>query len=167
MLAHPAAPFGKGLEHLIVPLGDNTIADVKKSDVPRYAVLKTSKGLITVELYKEGSPEVVDEFIDLWCTIPSVAYILATIIISLETRSSLRSQGQEAKVNNNFYEAVITDYNPVEGRHALVYDISTADETWEWVNLKEMEIISCKANQWTKSDGENSSTMIILEKVIG
>ncbi|KAL7199078.1 hypothetical protein ACSBR2_021376 [Camellia fascicularis] len=45
--------------------GDNTIADVKKSDVPRYAVLKTSKGLITVELYKEGSPEVVDEFIDL------------------------------------------------------------------------------------------------------
>uniref|UniRef100_A0A5B6ZYV3 ENT domain-containing protein n=1 Tax=Davidia involucrata TaxID=16924 RepID=A0A5B6ZYV3_DAVIN len=40
--------------------------------------------------------------------------------------------------DNNFYEAVITDYNPVEGRHALVYDINTADETWEWVNLKEM-----------------------------
>ncbi|KAL7199079.1 hypothetical protein ACSBR2_021376 [Camellia fascicularis] len=30
-----------------------------------FEVLKTSKGLITVELYKEGSPEVVDEFIDL------------------------------------------------------------------------------------------------------
>ncbi|XP_010265884.1 PREDICTED: protein EMSY-LIKE 3 isoform X2 [Nelumbo nucifera] len=40
--------------------------------------------------------------------------------------------------DNNFYEAVITDYNPVEGRHALVYDINTADETWEWVNLKEI-----------------------------
>ncbi|KAF8403894.1 hypothetical protein HHK36_012000 [Tetracentron sinense] len=39
--------------------------------------------------------------------------------------------------DNNFYEAVITDYNPVEGRHALVYDINTAAETWEWVNLKE------------------------------
>ncbi|GMP61364.1 hypothetical protein CsSME_00023859 [Camellia sinensis var. sinensis] len=33
--------------------------------------------------------------------------------------------------DNNFYEAVITDYNPVEGRHALVYDSSTTDKTWE------------------------------------
>ncbi|XP_010536023.1 PREDICTED: protein EMSY-LIKE 3 [Tarenaya hassleriana] len=40
--------------------------------------------------------------------------------------------------DNHFYEAVITDYNPVEGRHALVYDINTANETWEWVNLKEI-----------------------------
>ncbi|KAM7512296.1 hypothetical protein LguiB_011171 [Lonicera macranthoides] len=39
--------------------------------------------------------------------------------------------------DNNFYEAVITDYNPVEGRHALVYDIGTANETWEWVDLQE------------------------------
>lgn len=38
--------------------------DSKKSDVPRYAIFNTSKGLITVELYKESSPEVVDEFID-------------------------------------------------------------------------------------------------------
>lgn len=40
--------------------------------------------------------------------------------------------------DNNFYEAVITDYNPVEGLHALVYDIGTANETWEWVNLSEI-----------------------------
>lgn len=79
--------------------------------------------------------------------------------------------------DNNFYEAVITQYNPVEvcgawshinnkishnvlafflclhnffdwlyilfiffyqGRHALVYDIGTANETWEWVNLSEV-----------------------------
>ncbi|KAJ0260861.1 ENT domain-containing protein [Hirschfeldia incana] len=40
--------------------------------------------------------------------------------------------------DNHFYEAVITDYNPVEGLHALVYDISTPNETWEWVNLKEI-----------------------------
>ncbi|XP_019427206.1 PREDICTED: protein EMSY-LIKE 1-like isoform X1 [Lupinus angustifolius] len=40
--------------------------------------------------------------------------------------------------DNRFYEAVITDYNPTEGRHALVYDINTADETWEWVDLKEI-----------------------------
>ncbi|KAE9465996.1 hypothetical protein C3L33_02089, partial [Rhododendron williamsianum] len=39
--------------------------------------------------------------------------------------------------DDNFYEAVITNYNPIEGRHALVYDIRTAKETWEWVNLKE------------------------------
>ncbi|XP_042757933.1 protein EMSY-LIKE 3 [Lactuca sativa] len=43
--------------------------------------------------------------------------------------------------DNNFYEAVITDHNPVEGRHALVYDISTANETWEWVNLISREDI--------------------------
>ncbi|XP_056165841.1 protein EMSY-LIKE 3-like isoform X2 [Syzygium oleosum] len=40
--------------------------------------------------------------------------------------------------DNNFYEAVITDYNSVEGRHALVYDIDTANETWEWVDLREI-----------------------------
>ncbi|KAL8099505.1 protein EMSY-LIKE 3 [Apium graveolens] len=40
--------------------------------------------------------------------------------------------------DNSFYEAVITHYDHIEGRHALVYDINTADETWEWVNLKEM-----------------------------
>ncbi|XWS52450.1 hypothetical protein CRYUN_Cryun11dG0071400 [Craigia yunnanensis] len=43
--------------------------------------------------------------------------------------------------DNHFYEAVITDYNPVEGRHALVYDINAADETWEWVNLKDIELL--------------------------
>ncbi|XP_059646377.1 protein EMSY-LIKE 3-like isoform X2 [Cornus florida] len=40
--------------------------------------------------------------------------------------------------DDNFYEAVIKDYNPVEGRHALVYDIHTANETWEWIDLKEI-----------------------------
>ncbi|KAG8389573.1 hypothetical protein BUALT_Bualt02G0243200 [Buddleja alternifolia] len=42
---------------------DNSFGDLKKVDVPKYAVITTSKGSITVELYKEGSPEVVDEFI--------------------------------------------------------------------------------------------------------
>ncbi|MQL69652.1 hypothetical protein Taro_001926 [Colocasia esculenta] len=51
--------------------------------------------------------------------------------------------------DNNFYEAVITDYNPAEGLHALVYDINTKDETWEWVNLKE---ISPEDLHW---DGED------------
>ncbi|XWS73472.1 hypothetical protein CRYUN_Cryun02cG0132000 [Craigia yunnanensis] len=51
--------------------------------------------------------------------------------------------------DNHFYEAVITDYNPVEGRHALVYDINTADETWEWVNLKE---ISPEDIRWEGND---------------
>ncbi|XP_039026283.1 protein EMSY-LIKE 1-like [Hibiscus syriacus] len=40
--------------------------------------------------------------------------------------------------DSNFYEAVITDYNPSEGRHSLVYDINTGNETWEWVDLKEI-----------------------------
>ncbi|KAF7804137.1 protein EMSY-LIKE 1-like isoform X1 [Senna tora] len=47
--------------------------------------------------------------------------------------------------DNHFYEAVITDYNVAEGRHALVYDINTANETWEWVDLKE---ISPEDIQW-------------------
>nr|GMC86131.1 protein EMSY-LIKE 3-like isoform X1 [Ipomoea batatas] len=41
--------------------------------------------------------------------------------------------------DTNFYEAVISDYNPVDGRHALVYDVNTPNETWEWVDLKEVE----------------------------
>ncbi|KAL1196894.1 Protein EMSY-LIKE 2 [Cardamine amara subsp. amara] len=40
--------------------------------------------------------------------------------------------------DNSFYEAVVTQYNADEGRHALVYDINTANETWEWVDLKEI-----------------------------
>ncbi|XP_023903424.1 protein EMSY-LIKE 3 isoform X1 [Quercus suber] len=52
--------------------------------------------------------------------------------------------------DNHFYAAVITDYNRVEGLHALVYDINTTDETWEWVNLKE---ISPEDIRW---DGEDS-----------
>lgn len=40
--------------------------------------------------------------------------------------------------DNNFYEAVITDFNPIEGRHALVYDANTPNEAWEWVNLREI-----------------------------
>ncbi|XP_058003291.1 protein EMSY-LIKE 1 isoform X2 [Hevea brasiliensis] len=51
--------------------------------------------------------------------------------------------------DNSFYEAVITDYNPAEGRHALVYDMNTVNETWEWVNLKE---ISPEDIQWEGVD---------------
>ncbi|AES87210.2 emsy amine-terminus (ENT)/plant tudor-like domain protein [Medicago truncatula] len=40
--------------------------------------------------------------------------------------------------DNNFYEAVICDYNPNDGRHSLVYDMGTANETWEWVKLSEI-----------------------------
>ncbi|KAL5195483.1 Peptidyl-prolyl cis-trans isomerase CYP21-4 [Glycine soja] len=46
-------------------LGENTFVDSKKSELPGYAVLNTSKGSIIIELYKESAPEVVDEFIDL------------------------------------------------------------------------------------------------------
>lgn len=51
--------------------------------------------------------------------------------------------------DNHFYEAVITDFDPNQGRHALVYDINTADETWEWVNLKE---ISPEDIRWEGED---------------
>ncbi|CAN0902008.1 Protein EMSY-LIKE 3 [Linum grandiflorum] len=40
--------------------------------------------------------------------------------------------------DNNFYEALITDFKADEGRHALVYDMGTSEETWEWVDLKEI-----------------------------
>ncbi|KAG0467905.1 hypothetical protein HPP92_017233, partial [Vanilla planifolia] len=53
--------------------------------------------------------------------------------------------------DNSFYEAVITDYDPQKGLHALVYDINTDNETWEWVNLKE---ISPEDIRW---EGEDSS----------
>lgn len=40
--------------------------------------------------------------------------------------------------DNNFYEADIADYKPLEGRHALVYDKGKPNESWEMVNLKEI-----------------------------
>ncbi|KAK4586509.1 hypothetical protein RGQ29_023592 [Quercus rubra] len=42
-----------------------TLVDLKKYDLPGYAILNTSKGYITIELYKESSPEIVDRFLDL------------------------------------------------------------------------------------------------------
>ncbi|CAL5207843.1 unnamed protein product [Lathyrus oleraceus] len=44
---------------------ENLSVESKKSDLPGYAVFRTSKGSIIMELYKESVPEVVDEFIDL------------------------------------------------------------------------------------------------------
>ncbi|KAH9786826.1 peptidyl-prolyl cis-trans isomerase CYP21-4 [Citrus sinensis] len=46
---------------------ENSFMDSKKSDLPGYAIIDTHKGSITVELFKDSSPDVVDEFIDL-CT---------------------------------------------------------------------------------------------------
>ncbi|KAL5700286.1 peptidylprolyl isomerase [Ranunculus cassubicifolius] len=43
----------------------STFVDSKIFDLPSFAILNTSKGLITVELYKEASPEIVDSFLDL------------------------------------------------------------------------------------------------------
>ncbi|XP_052209890.1 peptidyl-prolyl cis-trans isomerase CYP21-3, mitochondrial-like [Diospyros lotus] len=43
---------------------ENAFADAKNSDIPKYAILDTSKGSITVELYKEGSPKAVIDFVD-------------------------------------------------------------------------------------------------------
>ncbi|PHT32210.1 Peptidyl-prolyl cis-trans isomerase CYP21-4 [Capsicum baccatum] len=36
----------------------------KKSNIPNYALISTSKGLITVELFKDGCPDIVEKFID-------------------------------------------------------------------------------------------------------
>ncbi|KAG0543067.1 hypothetical protein BDA96_02G157800 [Sorghum bicolor] len=40
--------------------------------------------------------------------------------------------------DNNFYEVVISDYNQETGLYALVHDMNTSNETWEWVDLKKM-----------------------------
>ncbi|KAI9101509.1 hypothetical protein K1719_023753 [Acacia pycnantha] len=50
---------------MVVSKAENTLLDSKKSELPGYAVLNTSKGSIIIDLYKDTSPEVVDEFIDL------------------------------------------------------------------------------------------------------
>ncbi|CAL5065210.1 unnamed protein product [Urochloa decumbens] len=56
--------------------------------------------------------------------------------------------------DNSFYEAVISDYNPDTGLYALVYDMNTANETWEWVDLKEMgpEDIKWKEDEISEID---------------
>ncbi|KAI5072772.1 hypothetical protein GOP47_0012878 [Adiantum capillus-veneris] len=40
--------------------------------------------------------------------------------------------------DNVFYEAVISDWDPEKDLHALVYEMNTEQETWEWVDLKEL-----------------------------
>ncbi|KAJ1440353.1 Serine/threonine-protein kinase, active site [Sesbania bispinosa] len=63
------SPFIQDLCQAFPPIyyskDENTSVESKKSDLPGYAVLITSKGSIIIELYKESAPEVVDEFIDL------------------------------------------------------------------------------------------------------
>ncbi|KAK6126871.1 hypothetical protein DH2020_039394 [Rehmannia glutinosa] len=51
--------------------------------------------------------------------------------------------------DNNFYEAIITEYNPVDGRHSLVYDSNTPNATLEWVNIKE---VSPEDIRWVGDD---------------
>ncbi|OMO53546.1 hypothetical protein CCACVL1_28579 [Corchorus capsularis] len=41
------------------------VVDSNKYDLPGFAVLNTSKGYITIELFKDASPETVDKFLDL------------------------------------------------------------------------------------------------------
>ncbi|CAL0316825.1 unnamed protein product [Lupinus luteus] len=55
----------RSVNQMSVSEGESTFVDSRKSDLPGYAVLNTSKGSIIVELHKESAPEVVDEFIDL------------------------------------------------------------------------------------------------------
>lgn len=43
----------------------DAVKDLKKFDLPSYAILNTSKGFVFVELHKEASPEIVDKFLDL------------------------------------------------------------------------------------------------------
>ncbi|WCJ36986.1 Emsy N Terminus (ENT)/ plant Tudor-like domains-containing protein [Euphorbia peplus] len=49
--------------------------------------------------------------------------------------------------DSHFYQALISDYQ--EGKHYLVYDMNTPQETWEWVNLKE---ISPEDIRWGPED---------------
>ncbi|VFQ75893.1 unnamed protein product [Cuscuta campestris] len=60
--------------------------------------------------------------------------------------------------DNNFYEAVITDYDPTLGRHRLLYDMETESETWEWVKLSE---ISPDDIQWDDGPG------LIINRTMG
>ncbi|RWR94835.1 peptidyl-prolyl cis-trans isomerase CYP21-4-like protein isoform X1 [Cinnamomum micranthum f. kanehirae] len=41
------------------------LGELKKYDLPSYAIINTSKGSVTVELNKDASPEIVDKFLDL------------------------------------------------------------------------------------------------------
>ncbi|KAF5737056.1 peptidyl-prolyl cis-trans isomerase cyclophilin-type family protein [Tripterygium wilfordii] len=43
----------------------NAFIDSKKYDIPGFVILDTSKGQVVVELFKDGSPQIVDKFIDL------------------------------------------------------------------------------------------------------
>ncbi|XP_021845239.1 protein EMSY-LIKE 1 isoform X2 [Spinacia oleracea] len=40
--------------------------------------------------------------------------------------------------DNHFYEAIVSRYNASDGRHELVYATQTPEESFEWVNLREI-----------------------------
>ncbi|KAJ6746145.1 PROTEIN EMSY-LIKE 4 [Salix koriyanagi] len=90
------------------------------------------------EWREAGGPQVTRRLP--WCTplvLPEI-----NISITVVPPMMIRKLGKEVWTrwpeDNNFYKAVITRYNPVEARHALVYDMNTENETWEWVDLNGM-----------------------------
>lgn len=40
------------------------------------------------------------------------------------------------------YAPCLLNIYKIQGRHALVYDMNTANETWEWVDLKEVRVMA-------------------------
>ncbi|CAI9097417.1 OLC1v1033844C2 [Oldenlandia corymbosa var. corymbosa] len=61
-------------------------------------------------------------------------YVDKTSDSSLLGRKVMRRWSED----NNFYEAIIIDYDAIKGMHALVYQIDTPNESKEWVDLKEI-----------------------------
>ncbi|CAI9118437.1 OLC1v1020008C1 [Oldenlandia corymbosa var. corymbosa] len=68
-------------------------------------------------------------------SVHSVHYPAATPSLNPLIGRKVRTKWPEDK---QFYEAYIADYKPEQGLHALVYDIGTSIETWEWVNISEI-----------------------------
>ncbi|XP_010940687.2 peptidyl-prolyl cis-trans isomerase CYP21-4 [Elaeis guineensis] len=56
---------GVGLPNFEVVKRSKTFGESKKHDLPSYAILNTAKGSITMELYRDASPDIVGKFVEL------------------------------------------------------------------------------------------------------
>ncbi|KMZ65963.1 putative Peptidyl-prolyl cis-trans isomerase [Zostera marina] len=60
--------YGRGSYELPNDLNkfeDGSLGETKKYDLPNFVIMNTSKGTITMELFKDTAPGVVDKFLDL------------------------------------------------------------------------------------------------------
>lgn len=54
--------------------------------------------------------------------------------------------------DGGWVSGAISDYNAVTGEHCIVYELGTADESWEWYNVRNASNAQCRMVEGAKVD---------------